>query len=194
MWSKVGTLHFSCINVGLALSGHSIWLKCRSSWSSVSFTECSKIVTSAPSIFGHISANASLYAVIKVSYAVVCPLSRDEIWSSKMTNAVRILAKNVFVFAGLFAAVVDWGCTGLGRSCHCHHYTSVAECATEIKCRICCFDLRTPWYSYQSNRLINRLMWIRLKNRKFWNLEEDTHRGLDPMKFEIGVAKQARKL
>ena len=45
---------------------------------------------------------------------VVRPLSRDEIWSSKMTNAVRILAKNVFVFAGLFAAVVTEDVLGWG--------------------------------------------------------------------------------
>ena len=80
----------------------------------MSFTDFSRIVTSAPSIFGHISANASLYAVIKVSYAVVRPLSRDEIWSSKIINAVRMLAKNVFVFAGLFVAVVTEDVLGWG--------------------------------------------------------------------------------
>ena len=42
------------------------------------------------------------------------PLSRDEIWLSKMINAVRMLAKNVFAFAGLFAAVVTEDVLGWG--------------------------------------------------------------------------------
>ena len=37
-------------------------------------------------------------------------------------------------------------------------------------------------------------MQIRPKNCKFLNLEEDTHRGLDPVKIEVRVAKQARRL
>ena len=68
--SEVGTSRFSFSKVGLALSGHSCSLKCLSLWSSVSFTELSKTVTSAAWIFGRISVNASLYPVIKVSYAV----------------------------------------------------------------------------------------------------------------------------
>ena len=88
---------------------------------------------------------------------VVHPSSKDEIWSSKMINAARNLAKNVFIFAGHLAAVVTgvdvraWGVVVVAIV-----YTTVAECATEIKGRIRCFDLRTQWYSYQSNRLINR--------------------------------------
>ena len=147
----------------------------------MSFTEFSKTVTSAPWIFGHISANASLYAVIKVLYAVAHSSPKDEIWLLKMDNAVRNLAKNVSVFAGLFAAVVTEDVLGFCIVAIVH--ATVAEYASEIKCRIRCFDLRTPWCSYQSNRLRNWLMWIRLKNCKFGNLEKDTHRGLDSMKI-----------
>ena len=131
----------------------------------MSFTEFSKIVTSAPWIFSHISVNASLYAVIKVSYAVARSSPKDEIWSSKMDNALRNLAKNVFVFAGLFAAVMTEDVLGFCFVAIVH--ATVAEYATEIKCRIRCFDLRTQWYSYQSNRLMNRLIWIWFKNCKF---------------------------
>ena len=120
----------------------------------MSFTEFSKTVTSVPWIFGHISANASLYAVIKVLYAVAHSSPKDEIWSSKMDNAVHKLAKNVFVCTGLFMAVVTED--GFLHCCHCSHYR--CRVCTEIKGRIRCFDLRTPWYLYQSNKLINRLM------------------------------------
>ena len=104
--SEVGTSCFSFSKVGLALSGHNCSLKHLSSWSSVSFIELSKTVTSAAWIFGHISANASLYAVIKVSYVVEHSSPREDIWSSKMDNAVRNFAKNIIVCVGLFAAVV----------------------------------------------------------------------------------------
>ena len=104
--SEVGTSHFSFSKVGLALSGHSCSLKRLSSWSSVSFIELSKTVMSAAWIFGQISANASLYPVIKVSYAVERSSPREDIWSSKTDNAVRNLAKNIVVCTGLFAAVV----------------------------------------------------------------------------------------
>ena len=103
--SEVGTSRFSFIKVGL-VSGHSCSLKRLSAWSSVSFTELSKTVTSAAWIFSQISVNASLYPVIKVSYAAVRSSPREDIWSSKMDNDVFNLVRNIVVCAGLFAAVV----------------------------------------------------------------------------------------
>ena len=153
MLSKVGTLRFSSTNVGFALSGESIRLKWRSCWSSGSFTECSKIVISASSIFGHISVKAFWYVVMKVLYAVARAWFKGVSWSSKMVNAVRNISRKVCVFAGCLAAVmieVDvlaWGAVVVIVCCG-----NIAE----ITCRVCCFDLRTQWYSYQSNRLINR--------------------------------------
>ena len=64
----------------------------------------------------------------------------------------------------------------------------------EMYIRLRCFDLRTLWYSYQSNRLINRLIVIRLKNRQ--NLKfgrRHSQRSL-PNKEHNGVAQEARKL
>ena len=104
--SEVGTSHFSFCTVGLALSGHSCSLKRLSAWSSVSFIELSKTEMSAAWIFGQISVNASLYPVIKFSYVVGRSSPREDIWSSKMDNVVRTLAKNIVVCVGLFAAVV----------------------------------------------------------------------------------------
>ena len=43
---------------------------------------------------------------------------------------------------------------------------AISSTETVIKLRIRCFDLRTRWYSHQSNKLINRLVCIRDKDRK----------------------------
>ena len=125
--SEVGTLHFSFSKVGLALSGHSCSLKRLSLWSSVSFTELSKTVTSAAWIFSQISANASLYPVIKVLYVVEHSSPREDIWSLKMDNAVRNLANNIVVCVSLFAAVVTEDVLGFCAIAIVH--TAIAGCA-----------------------------------------------------------------
>ena len=60
MLPNVGTVWFSLTKAGLDLSGDIIWLMRRSSFSSWSLTDCSIVLTSAPSIFGHMSAKAFL--------------------------------------------------------------------------------------------------------------------------------------
>ena len=63
--------------------------------------------------------------------------------SSKIDSATRSDFEKVSVFAGLFAALgtrVDEPASG------------VAIATTAIKLRIRCFDVRTLWYSHQSNK------------------------------------------
>ena len=74
--------------------------------------------------------------------------------SSKIDNAACSDFRKVCVFAGLLAAVdtgVDvpaWGAV----------VAIASTLVTVIKLRIRCFDLRTQWYSHQSNRLMNWLI------------------------------------
>ena len=73
--------------------------------------------------------------------------------SSKIDNAAHSDFRKVCVFAGLLAAVdtgVDVPAWGLGPV--------LSTIVTVIKLRIRCFDLRTQWYSHQSNRLMNWLI------------------------------------
>ena len=88
-----------------------------------------------------------------------------------MVSASSMVSKNLDVVVGCLAAadtilpeVVALGVVFVLAIMLC----TTSRCNTSLgtsrnfllKCiqQICCFDLRTQWYSYQSNGLINRLM------------------------------------
>ena len=151
--SKTGTERFSVIRVGLELSEDITSVIRQSSFNSLSLTDCSTTFTSAVSIFGQMWAKADLYDDMKFSYAVARGSPCEEISSSKRSIASLISAKNLMVLLGRLAAL-DTGAV------------AIFSAETVIKLRIHCFDLRTRWYSHQSNKLINRLVCIRDKNHK----------------------------
>ena len=160
MVSKVGTSLFSLMTWTVGVSSCNFFTISVNSDISLSWTVSRIKVISAFWAESQTAARAILYDHMRILYALRrMSLDSDPIWSSKMSIAVCTAVTNVWVLFGCFARTLIFGADIVrlqlhsSQICHC-----IDLIFTAIYKRIHCFDLRTQWYSYQSNRLINRLM------------------------------------